>query len=64
MSRRYLKRLYFDSLCYHVPAMECTSRLIDPSQMMFGTDHPFFPPHVDEEVVRSCDVAMEQSRRR
>lgn len=45
----YLKRLYFDSLIYHAPALECLQGLISPDQLMFGTDHPFFPPHVEDD---------------
>ncbi|KAF7731787.1 hypothetical protein EC973_008302 [Apophysomyces ossiformis] len=40
----YLKKLYYDAVIYHSSAIKATADFADPSNMMFGTDHPFFPP--------------------
>ncbi|KAI9491935.1 hypothetical protein BDB00DRAFT_789085 [Zychaea mexicana] len=40
----YLKKLYFDAVIYHATGVKATADFVDPSQIMFGTDHPFFPP--------------------
>jgi predicted TIM-barrel fold metal-dependent hydrolase len=45
----YLKRFYYDSLCYHAPALKCLFDLVGTSQIFFGTDHPFFPPPEDSK---------------
>jgi aminocarboxymuconate-semialdehyde decarboxylase len=39
----YLKRLYYDSLSYHTPALKCLFDFVGTDQVFFGTDHPFFP---------------------
>ncbi|KAI8137738.1 hypothetical protein BJV82DRAFT_646751 [Fennellomyces sp. T-0311] len=40
----YLKKLYYDAVIYHETGVKATANFADASQMMFGTDHPFFPP--------------------
>jgi predicted TIM-barrel fold metal-dependent hydrolase len=40
----YLKKLYYDALCYHTPALSCLIDLVGDDRVMFGTDNPFFPP--------------------
>ena len=40
----YLKRMYFDSIGYHSPALLALIALVGHERVMFGTDHPFFPP--------------------
>lgn len=40
----YLKMMYYDATCYHPPALKCTIDLVGADRIMFGTDHPFFPP--------------------
>ena len=40
----YLKRMYFDSIGYHTPALLALIALVGHERVMFGTDHPFFPP--------------------
>ena len=40
----YLKRMYFDSISYHTPALLALIALVGHERVMFGTDHPFFPP--------------------
>lgn len=46
----YLKQFYYDSLVYHAPALEAAASFVGTDNMMFGTDHPFFPaPGVSRE---------------
>lgn len=40
----YMKRFYYDAVIYHTPALECVQKLVGADRLMFGTDHPFFPP--------------------
>ncbi|KAL0095062.1 hypothetical protein F4703DRAFT_1907496 [Phycomyces blakesleeanus] len=40
----YLKRLYYDAVIYHETGVKATVDFADPKNIMFGTDHPFFPP--------------------
>lgn len=37
----YLKKIYYDALSYHAPAIACTTRFVGEKSMMFGTDNPF-----------------------
>jgi aminocarboxymuconate-semialdehyde decarboxylase len=36
--------MYFDAISYHEPALECGLSFLGPDRLVFGTDHPFFPP--------------------
>ena len=42
----YLRRLYFDAIGYQAPTLALLTALVGADRVMFGTDHPFFPPHV------------------
>jgi aminocarboxymuconate-semialdehyde decarboxylase len=37
----YLKRILYDAVNYHAPAMNCTAQFVGAGNMFFGTDHPF-----------------------
>lgn len=48
----YLRQFYYDSLVYHPPALEATTAFVGAENLMFGTDHPFFPaPGVSREPI-------------
>ncbi|WP_421998585.1 amidohydrolase family protein [Reyranella sp.] len=47
----YLRQCWFDSISYHPPALAALEAFADPSRIMFGTDHPFFRPHVGDAVL-------------
>ncbi|KAI9347816.1 amidohydrolase 2 [Zopfochytrium polystomum] len=50
---RYLKSLLYDAVAYHPAALAATARLVGWDRLLFGTDHPFFPPlDADPEVGR------------
>lgn len=41
----YLKELYYDSVVYHTSSLRVVEEVTETdSRLMFGTDHPFFPP--------------------
>lgn len=40
----YLKRLYYDTALSAAPnALRSLQKLVDPAQMIFGSDYPFAP---------------------
>jgi predicted TIM-barrel fold metal-dependent hydrolase len=47
----YLRQCWYDSIAYHAPALAALEAFADPAKIMFGTDHPFFRPHVDDDVL-------------
>lgn len=47
----YLRQCWFDSIAYHPPALAALVAFADPGRIMFGTDHPFFRPHVGDDVL-------------
>jgi predicted TIM-barrel fold metal-dependent hydrolase len=47
----YLRQCWYDSIAYHPPALAALTAFADPAKIMFGTDHPFFRPHVADAVL-------------
>jgi aminocarboxymuconate-semialdehyde decarboxylase len=47
----YLRQCWFDAIAYHPPALAALTAFADPAKIMFGTDHPFFRPHVTDEML-------------
>jgi aminocarboxymuconate-semialdehyde decarboxylase len=47
----YLRQCWFDAIAYHPPALAALTAFADPAKIMFGTDHPFFRPHVADDVL-------------
>lgn len=47
----YLRKLYFDAIQYHRPSLKCVAEFAGTQNMMFGTDHPFFPPSPDSSRI-------------
>ena len=50
----YLKRMFFDSIGYHTPALLALIALVGHERVMFGTDHPFFPPRDASLDLATC----------
>lgn len=42
----YLRRLDYDAIGYQAATLAALASLVGIERIMFGTDHPFFPPHV------------------
>jgi aminocarboxymuconate-semialdehyde decarboxylase len=40
----YLKRIYFDSVSYHLPALQCALTTLGADHILFGTDAPPLTP--------------------
>jgi aminocarboxymuconate-semialdehyde decarboxylase len=36
----YLRTIYFDTVCYHAPALECAIKTVGADRLIFGTDSP------------------------
>jgi predicted TIM-barrel fold metal-dependent hydrolase len=47
----YLRQCWYDSIAYHPPALAALTAFADAAKIMFGTDHPFFRPHVKDSVL-------------
>jgi predicted TIM-barrel fold metal-dependent hydrolase len=47
----YLRQCWYDSIAYHPPALAALTAFADPKKIMFGTDHPFFRPHVADGML-------------
>jgi predicted TIM-barrel fold metal-dependent hydrolase len=47
----YLRQCWFDAIAYHSPALAALTAFADPAKIMLGTDHPFFRPHVADDVL-------------
>jgi aminocarboxymuconate-semialdehyde decarboxylase len=45
----YLREFYFDAIAFQSPSLQCLVECAGPGAVMFGSDHPFFPPHTGGE---------------
>jgi predicted TIM-barrel fold metal-dependent hydrolase len=55
--KHYLERLYVDTVCYHVEALECCYKSLGARQLLYGTDHPFGAPRTAAELVEQLDCS-------
>ena len=53
----YLSKLYVDTVCYHIEALECCWKVMGPTQMLYGTDHPFGHYEVVTELIEQLDCS-------
>lgn len=44
----YLADLYYDAIIYNEDCLEVLLKTVGPQRIMYGTDHPFFPPAAEE----------------
>jgi predicted TIM-barrel fold metal-dependent hydrolase len=51
----YLRMMYFDAIAYQVPTLELLISLVGAERIMFGTDHPFFPPMVENAELDTAE---------
>ena len=47
----YLGKLYADSVCYHLEALECCYKVLGASRILYGTDHAFGRYNAPAELV-------------
>ncbi|KAI7880325.1 amidohydrolase 2 [Lichtheimia hyalospora FSU 10163] len=52
----YLKMLYYDAVIYHSTGVKAAADLAGTDRLLFGTDHPFFPPLEQQETSRWMSV--------
>lgn len=57
----YLKRIYLDSVCYHLPALKCGLETVGVDHLIFGTDAPPLTPLKQQglDLVRALDLSPE-----
>jgi len=57
--RHYLSRLYVDTVCYNLEALECCYKVMGAGHMLYGTDHPFGGYNVVAELIEqlNCSAA-------
>ncbi|MEE8443256.1 MAG: amidohydrolase family protein, partial [Dehalococcoidia bacterium] len=48
----YLKRVYFDSVCFYKPAIMCALAFAGPDKVLLGSDYP----HVIGDMKRAIDI--------
>jgi aminocarboxymuconate-semialdehyde decarboxylase len=55
----YLKMIYLDSVCYHLPALKCGLETVGVDHMVFGTDAPPLTPLKQRglDLVRSLPLS-------
>jgi len=53
----YLHKLYVDTVCYHIEALECCYKVIGAEHMLYGTDHPFGRYDVPAELVEQLNCS-------
>jgi predicted TIM-barrel fold metal-dependent hydrolase len=51
----YLRKLHFDAIGYQLPTLKALIDLVGVDRVMFGTDHPFFPPNVPNASLDTTD---------
>lgn len=51
----YLRNMYFDAISYQTPTLALLISLVGAGRIMFGTDHPFFPPHVPNAALDATE---------
>jgi predicted TIM-barrel fold metal-dependent hydrolase len=57
----YLKKFYYDAVSYHPHALKCVSDLAGVDRILFGTDHPFFPPPKNSTKEEWMSVVMNKN---
>lgn len=51
----YLNKLYVDTVCYHIEALECCYKVMGAKQMLYGTDQPFGSYNIAAELIEQLD---------
>jgi predicted TIM-barrel fold metal-dependent hydrolase len=56
----YLHKLYVDTVCYHIEALECCYKVLGAEQMLYGTDHPFGCYDAPAELVEQLNCSSSE----
>jgi aminocarboxymuconate-semialdehyde decarboxylase len=61
----YLRRIYFDTVCYHSPALECAIKTVGTDRLIFGTDSPMLMALKQRglDLVRNLDLGAADKER-
>jgi aminocarboxymuconate-semialdehyde decarboxylase len=61
----YMKQLYFDTVCYHSPAVQCAIDTVGVDHVVFGSDSPPVPIPLVRAVdtVKQLKISEEDKRR-
>ena len=51
----YLSKLYVDTVCYRVEALQCCHDVLGSEHLLYGTDHPFGRPDVVAELIEQLN---------
>ena len=54
----YLNRLYVDTVCYHIEALECCHKVMGTNHLLYGTDHPFGSYDIVTELVEQLNCSQ------
>jgi aminocarboxymuconate-semialdehyde decarboxylase len=57
----YLKRIYFDTVSYHLPALRCAFDTMGADHMLFGTDAPPLTPLKERGLALIDDLELGES---
>ncbi len=61
----YIQQLYFDTVCYHPPAIECAVKTVGIDHVVFGSDSPPVPIPLKRavETVRAVSISPEDKEK-
>lgn len=59
----YLKNIYLDSVCYHLPAAKCALETVGADHFIFGTDAPPLTPLKQQGLDLIHDLPLDESDR-
>jgi len=51
----YLSKLYVDTVCYQVAALQCCYEVMGGEHLLYGTDHPFGCPDVATQLIEQMN---------
>ena len=57
----YLKKVYFDTVSYHLPALQCALDTMGADHMLFGTDAPPLTPLKERGLALIDELALGES---
>ena len=60
----YLRQFYYDAIAYQPQTLAALIALVGAERIMFGTDHPFFPPGVSNDALDGADWHSPTAHRR
>jgi len=61
----YIRQLYFDTVCYHTPAVQCAVDTVGAEHVVFGSDSPPVPIPLKRavETVRRLTISVEDKQK-